>query len=381
MNRKLYRWYKELPIAKWKHENLLENLLGMWADCSEIGKRFYVLYYYLTDHKYYINGLKHIDAAIMLFTKSYSQSSYKQLYNKSKSQLMRDMIYSLHRFGASFNDYFWFKFYNLSATGRAQFVTDKLRHTYIDQFNNRNNKDIFDNKIKTYETFKKYYKRDICPIQSIENEDALKQMLKKHEKVLLKPLSANCGKGVKVYYSDELKQIGIKGILSIYRDGCVVEELLTQNNILGEVHPKSLNTIRLATVKVGNVVEYFPFIRFGRNENVVDNAGAGGLFSKIDPETGIVQSAADEYGNHYLIHPETKKQIIGMIIPKWKEVKELANELMAIIPDNHSVGWDFAFVNDQWLLIEANYCGEFIGQVSSGIGDRPRLEKMIELLK
>lgn len=42
------------------------------------------------------------------------------------------MVYSLHRFGCMFDEYFMFDFEHLTAAGRETFITDKKRWEYYD---------------------------------------------------------------------------------------------------------------------------------------------------------------------------------------------------------------------------------------------------------
>ena len=61
-------------ISRWKLDNWFENWLSHKADESESWKKLYVLYYQIFDYKYYVRGLRYINAEIE-----------KQLPNLSKS--------------------------------------------------------------------------------------------------------------------------------------------------------------------------------------------------------------------------------------------------------------------------------------------------------
>lgn len=51
-------------ISRWKLDNWFENWLSYKADASEFWKKLYVLYYNVFDHKYYVGGLKYVNAEI-----------------------------------------------------------------------------------------------------------------------------------------------------------------------------------------------------------------------------------------------------------------------------------------------------------------------------
>lgn len=89
-------------IARWKLNNSFENWLSYKADKSEFWKFVYVSYYKWFDRKYYKVGLKYLNLYLDLFK--------KQWEGLNRDYIIRDMIYSLHRFGADFQDYWNYNF-------------------------------------------------------------------------------------------------------------------------------------------------------------------------------------------------------------------------------------------------------------------------------
>lgn len=133
---------------------------------------------------------------------------------------------------------------------------------------------------------------------------------------------------------------------------------------MAQFHPSSLNTIRVATVKFDDGVEVIEaFFRTGRGGNIVDNAGAGGVFGTIDIETGIIDAVGDEYGNLYEVHPDSGLPIKGFAIPRWEEAKAMAIELADIVKGNRYSGWDLALTENGWIMIEGNARGQFVWQM------------------
>lgn len=80
----------------------------------------YVLYYRLFDRAYYKNCLpiihKEIDKQYPNLPVFYI-GGCKAL---SKKWLKRDMVYSLHRYGVNFTEYFVYKYYQLNVIGRVR---------------------------------------------------------------------------------------------------------------------------------------------------------------------------------------------------------------------------------------------------------------------
>ena len=101
-------------ITKWKLDNPFENWLGYKADRSEFWKRLYVLYYRLFDRAYYKNGLPYIYKEIDKQYPNLPDFIVGGCKALSKKWLKRDMIYSLHRYGINFTEYFVHKYYQLN---------------------------------------------------------------------------------------------------------------------------------------------------------------------------------------------------------------------------------------------------------------------------
>lgn len=147
------------------------------------------------------------------------------------------------------------------------------------------------------------------------------------------------------------------------------------------LHPSSLNTVRIPTVRYDDRVEVIhPFLRIGRGSAVVDNAGSGGIMGNIDVATGSVYAAADELGKDYKIHPDTGVSLIGFTIPKWQEVLSLVKQMALVVPSVRYVGWDMALSPKGWVMIEGNDKGQFVWQVADRNGFRAELDNIIKEL-
>ena len=110
-------------IANWKRNTLLENLLAKLADYSEFWKHLYVLYYKLMDNAYYVGGVRMINKQLSIYD--------KQFVGVSRSYLIRDMVYCLHRFGISFEEYCIYYFIGRNTYSRSRFVSD---NSFIKRF-------------------------------------------------------------------------------------------------------------------------------------------------------------------------------------------------------------------------------------------------------
>lgn len=293
----------------------------------------------------------------------------RKIDNYNVDKLALDMLNEQKKYDVSFGEYFMFHFYERSGKERREYVSDLERIVFCERMNAMKNMTLFDDKGKTYQKFKKYYKRDLIEIFKKGGYEEYTQFVQKHPRFIVKPFDGACGQGIKIVDTKDrdIRQVFTE-LNTEYKDGYVAEELIVQSHELGQFHPSSVNTVRVPTILYKDRVEIIhPFFRIGMGESVVDNGGSGGLINALDPDTGEIMVSADQQGNYYTKHPDTGISLKGFIIPKWDEAKELAKELAEVVPDNHYCGWDFVLTDNGWVLQEANDRGGFKGfQLQTG---------------
>ena len=141
---------------------------------------------------------------------------------------------------------------------------------------------IFDDKSLTYKFFGKYYHRDCAYAESSSKGlNVIQDFARKHGDFIAKPIEKAGGEGIQVVHganSSELEEI-INLLLKRYKYGIFIEELIQQVPMMQELHPSSVNTVRIPTIRCSNeeTVIFHPFLRVGRGNSVVDNAGSGGI--------------------------------------------------------------------------------------------------------
>ncbi len=341
--------------AVWKIDTHFENWLAKKADKSEFFKRLYVLYYKIFDRKYYSKGLQMIDSAIADFRKC-NDEIYLRL---SRKALVRDMIYTLHRFGADFQEYFVFEFYNRNTFGREEFITNKLRYKYYHMLNNDENFFLFEDKKKTFEIFGEFYGRDVLPVDSEESKEAFLEFCKKHPTFMYKPVGGAEGRGIQKITVDSSEQAESFFNDSIGKGRFLAEEMIAQDERMSALHKESVNTVRVpALICKGEVKIFHPFLRIGMGNAVVDNNGFGGIAASVDAETGIVYTRGlTKKGHWYIKHPDTNAQIVGFQLPEWDSAIALAKKLTPMVEGTRYIAWDFALTEKGWVVVEANALG------------------------
>ena len=358
-------------IAPWKIDSPVERWLSKKADNSAFWRRAYVNYYKTFDKDYYKKGLKFIDKNIAIFV--------GEVTPEEREQYVIDMVYSLHRFGCMFDEYFMYGYKHLNAEGRESFITDKIRWNYYDIMNSRDNLALFNDKLKTYEKFKKFYKREVIGVSCDEDFDNFERLFNENDKLLVKPIDGSGGVGIflmkKADYADAREAFA--AVRAVGR--AVVEQLIVQSKELAVLNSSSVNTVRAPMFKTRDgIIILHPYIRSGRGDTVVDNAAAGGVFAVIDAKTGIVETVGvDEHGGRYVKHPTTGVVIPGFQIPRWDELVELVNELSGVVETNNFIGWDLALTDDGWVMIEGNPRGQLVFQIAREKGAKAELEDII----
>lgn len=137
----------------------------------------------------------------------------------------------------------------------------------------------------------------------------------------------------------------------------VLQVPIVQHAALAALHPSSVNTLRVITVRDGREPRPFsrPLLRAGFGGSLVDNGNAGGLQAFVDPATGrAVGDAIMLRGGTLARHPDTGVAFDGFEVPHFHRAVELAVRLHGEVPGLHSVGWDLAITDDGPVFIEGN---------------------------
>lgn len=295
------------------------------------------------------------------------------------NELLRKMRRAMVNYRWNFEEFFLFGCENLSKEEIASFAPEFDKNIFCAKVNDEADSSVYYYKWNTYSRFKKYYKRDVVQVKSLEDlgSESFYDFVERHRRFMLKPESRSCGRGIRIIDTvsvDDAKQ----QIKKVYCNGdtrFVLEELVEQCAEMARLHPESVNTVRFPTFRLDDRVHIFPpYLRMGQGSSFVDNAGSGGIFGLVDLETGRVYAACDELGNTYEVHPDTKERIIGFVVPRWEEALSLVKELITVIPSVRWVGWDLALTDDGWVLIEGNERAQFVFQIPDKKGCREEIE-------
>lgn len=354
-------------VARWKIETQEELELSYKADWSIYDKKVYCDFYRRANPDYYNTGVSMAKKVI---------KKHGLIAGLTEDYIIQDMIYNLHRFGFNYDEYYWFKLYNLSTVGREGFISDKMRFEYYMKLNSPEGMNILRDKWRAYQRMKQFYKRDCCAVYSEDGKTDYMNFVNQHSSFFYKPLASDSAKNCCVIHSDDVTFECL-----INAGPFVIEELIVQSGDFAGFYPEAVNLIRIPvlTTKDGEVHLMGPFLTLGQNGMKAVNAGQGGIVATIDPDSGVVIGNGWVEGNEteFYQHPQSKKTINGYKIPDWDSAVNICKEASKFVPECRYIGFDLAQTDKGWVIIEANCYAQFLGQRNT-TGLR---RKMLDYLK
>lgn len=324
--------------------------------------------------------------------KSLFNSSFKRLNEtviscskksgKSRIFVFLDMVNCLFRYKAGYVDYELFSLYNLNKEQRKTILTRGKNNDFVKMLNPKEYWKYLDDKEEFNKRFKKYLNRDFFKID--DNYDEFTKFIKNKKEMFVKPVDATGGNGVEKIKIADYKPKDLYNKL-IAGKQFLLEEVATQHKDVSKLHPDSVNTVRVVTVrnKYGFVSIVAAVIRIGTEHRVVDNFHSGGVYAPIDVNTGkIIGNAYRRDWKYYDKHPTTGIKFIGYQLPNWNDVKKLAISAANEIPELGYVGWDICIGDKKPSLIEGNqYPGYDLYKREDNYGALPIFEEALNKRK
>lgn len=288
------------------------------------------------------------------------------------------MLKYLFKCGITYEEYF---FYDCKNCDVSSFISDAERWQYYHRLNGKKAFDIFIDKIATYELFSDLYGRECAKITDASSFYAY---VEQHPVFVYKRIDGSLGKGVRLIDASKNKE-------AVWSELCdsapfVVEEPIKQGAAMAALHPHSVNTLRISTILTGSGNETYkvnvlaPFAKVGQKGSFVDNGGSGGILVAISPEGKFFTDGIDEYCTVYTEHPDTKITFKGYEIPEFDKVLKLAETAaLRIKTDARIVGWDLAYSENGWVIVEGNAFGQLIGQqMCDKVGKKAEFEALMK---
>lgn len=143
----------------------------------------------------------------------------------------------------------------------------------------------------------------------------------------------------------------------------ILQEYIEQHPVMAALNPSSVNTIRMMVYQPdeGEPVAFGAFARVGRSGTLVDNVGAGGMWTVADIHTGCLgPGRRPKIDLDYPVHPDHGAPIRGVTVPFWEEAKEVACRTLAALPHTRYLGVDVALTPQGPVIIEVNNKPDYI---------------------
>lgn len=201
--------------------------------------------------------------------------------------------------------------------------------------------------------------------------DMFLKLINEKKKVILKPLIGGGGKGIvkleikdgNIYFNKSVVSIEELFLKVKKLERYIISEYLENGEYLKKIFNETCNTIRIITMIAPET--NLPFIaiaiqKVGSSSTFpVDNVWNGGYTSKIDMETGRLGRVAYHTNKNRIItwdvkHKDSGKEIEGLVIENWDEVKKLILTLAKELSFIKYIGWDVLVSKNGIKVIEGN---------------------------
>lgn len=322
------------------------------------------------------------------------ESYFPEDVKKSQFRIFIDQLHEIVRYGSANEFYFP---YGFDVKSQEQ-MKEYLHYTPFMQLRDKHNiklhsaTAVLRNK-QLFGMFTEYYGIKSAENLAISTSDGLFDLIKKkyvsvsdffHDLMVsdlfMKPVDGECGNGI-YHVSINNGSIIANGRETTFAEmaeillsaSYLIQATVIQHDKLKLLHPQSLNTIRLVTIKnpKNGRPEVFPSIlRIGTGDAIVDNTSQGGLAVGIHLDNGRLREFGyykPAYGTKVAIHPDSKIRFSEFTIPFFEECKRQAIFLHSRLPDIHSIGWDIAIGSEGPIFIEGNDNWEINGpQICNG---------------
>ena len=170
-----------------------------------------------------------------------------------------------------------------------------------------------------------------------------KFLLESVDSFVIKP-AIYSGEGVDIFFyeKDNCKNVDFQTLMESYGSDYIVQEVVAQHEVLKNIHPKSLNTIRVISFLFqGEVHISSSILRMGIAESRLDNVSTGGLACPVNSDGSLAEKAMDKLSQWTTRHP-SGAVFSEIKIPSYEQVISLISRAHKNIPHFRIIGWDFA---------------------------------------
>lgn len=163
-----------------------------------------------------------------------------------------------------------------------------------------------------------------------------------------------CSAGGRYYSLQDIKKHISDIIFGAYShdmsDYAIIEQRIVQHEMLNSISDLGLSDVRIILYK-DQPVSAMARVPTSESDGKA-NLHQGAIALGIDIETGITRHAIKD-GVSISQHPDSKRDVIGLKMPYWKETIEMAIKAAESVPLKY-LGVDIAITNSGAMMIEIN---------------------------
>lgn len=273
--------------------------------------------------------------------------------NKSKISLMADMLKCKSKYKTTFEEYEFYEFYNLNDEERKTYLTIEKNNELIDDYDNKEDRIILEDRGLFYKIFKDYINRDYIDLRDTSFKDFI-SFIKDKEEVICKSINDSKCELLKIE-KDKLKNE--YNILKIYnnlvkKEEYIVETKVIENRMFSKIYSGSLKKVKIMTMLNENDVHIINKLLVIGIDELSTSVRDGALYSFLD-EDGKTTVIEDLKGNIYRAHPVTYEYLLGLTIPYFKDIIILTKYLAKKIPNLKYVTWEYVINDNNITLMDA----------------------------
>lgn len=264
-----------------------------------------------------------------------------------------DMAFCMVYLGASPSNYYHFDFCNASFKERKSFLTHRLNERLMSKYNRRSDIWRLEDKYEFEKTFECFCKRKCAKNTQLSYNQFVEEFGGK--KIIYKPLNGGQGRDILIWQVNKSNESVVYDEIKKLSEG-IIEEWILQDERMSFLYSKSVNPIRIQTLRDDNKVHIITAtLTIGNGTDIANASAVRAIFALVDVKTGVVYTDGCDYdGNYYLEHPISHAKIKEFQIPFWDEVLNLVESAAMQLQNLGYVGWDVAITKDGPIIVEGN---------------------------
>ena len=290
-----------------------------------------------------------------LIRNSYNELSVKKKLTKEQKREIQDYYKSMigKKVTLVCHEYF----YSRTGIYSKKYIPKSLYHAellpkannmaYHDAYEDKNMIDILAPNVKHPHTILKrmngYFYYENKPVSKQEAIDLCQNI----NYAIIKPVLSYSGKGIKGLEVNNGKTningMTIEQLFDTYGSDFQIQERLKQHEKMNQLNATSVNTLRILTYRSDmEILVIYSVVRIGRNGEVIDNQGAGGISTIIGEDGKLGKYAFGGYSDDKVEKTDSGTVLDGFEIPSYHKAIETVKQLHYQLPFFNLIGWDVA---------------------------------------